>query len=334
MNLKLLLEKMPRIIYYTWGFTHRGADLTKEIKGHYFLSKNYKLGKRKDILIKIKYSFLDILQIIKMNPTVVIVDFASGFIKLIVGYMLKLFKNSKYVVDLHSAAYIDTTQQSFIVKWIEKLIIDRADLIILHNEESLTLERFSDKKTVVLESRVPEINLSEVSVNKSDTKIIVFITKFHADEPIENMLETTNLFSNNYEFYFTGNYKNYFNSQHVIKKNVTFTGFLPDDEYYKLLNSADVLIALTNREYTLVYGGREAISLNKPLIVSVNNSCKKYFNEGVLFTNNEPIDIANKIKIAIEKSKNLTNMMKLLKVEKNRLWEKRIITFKNMLKNI
>jgi glycosyltransferase involved in cell wall biosynthesis len=69
--------------------------------------------------------------------------------------------------------------------------------------------------------------------------------------------------------------------------NVTFTGFLPDDDYLKLLRGADAVMALTYEDYTLQLGGMEAVAAGKPLITSDLSFLREYFSQGTVHVPND-----------------------------------------------
>ena len=88
---------------------------------------------------------------------------------------------------------------------------------------------------------------------------------------------------------------------------------------------------LTKRDFTLLYGGRESISLEKPLVISNNKPCKSFFDKGAIFVSNDPNNIANGIKIANKNKLSLSKQMKILKKEKNEIWKYKIRDLKRKI---
>jgi glycosyltransferase involved in cell wall biosynthesis len=97
-------------------------------------------------------------------------------------------------------------------------------------------------------------------------------------------------------FYITGNTKkkpaSFFAS---VPANVTFTGFLPDQQYFGLLRAAQAVMSLTTRNYTLQGGGCEAVSLGKALITSDWPYLRELFAKGTIYVSNSSDDIRDGI---------------------------------------
>jgi glycosyltransferase involved in cell wall biosynthesis len=91
--------------------------------------------------------------------------------------------------------------------------------------------------------------------------------------------------------------------------NVRLTGFLTDEAYSSLLRSAGVIVALTLRQGTLLYGAQEAMALHKPLIVSKTSTLEAYFGGGPLFSENEPEALAALLRQALARGPELEARM-------------------------
>jgi glycosyltransferase involved in cell wall biosynthesis len=108
------------------------------------------------------------------------------------------------------------------------------------------------------------------------------------------------------QIYVTGNYKR---AKIVPEeyKEVKFTGFVPQVEYVKLLNSVDAIMTLTTRENTMQRGGSEAISVAKPLITSNTFMLKEYFISGTVFVDNNTKSIIEGVKELRNNYQNYSN---------------------------
>jgi glycosyltransferase involved in cell wall biosynthesis len=115
---------------------------------------------------------------------------------------------------------------------------------------------------------------------------MVFINTFSAEEPLTQFLEAVEHITD-IHFYITGNKKRASKVlSHEIPSNVTFTGFLPDDQYIGLLRASEAVISLTTRNHTLQRGGCEAFSIGKPLITSDWPYLREVFGEGAVYVSN------------------------------------------------
>jgi glycosyltransferase involved in cell wall biosynthesis len=87
--------------------------------------------------------------------------------------------------------------------------------------------------------------------------------------------------------------------------NVTFTGFLPDQDYLELLRGADAIMALTSEDFTLQLGGMEAVAVGKPLITSDWSFLREHFDRGTVHVANTPQSIRQGI---VEVQENLERL--------------------------
>ena len=120
----------------------------------------------------------------------------------------------------------------------------------------------------------------------SDQFNLVLINSFSDDEPLAEVLEAV-AGQPDLHLYVTGNVRKAPGGMLENKPdNVTFTGFLPDADYLKLLRGADAVMALTYEDYTLQLGGMEAVAAGKPLITSDLSFLREYFFKGTVHVPN------------------------------------------------
>jgi glycosyltransferase involved in cell wall biosynthesis len=116
---------------------------------------------------------------------------------------------------------------------------------------------------------------------------VVLINSFSDDEPLSAALEGAAGLPD-VHLYVTGDVRKAASST-LDKKppNVTFTGFLPDEDYLSLLRGTDAIMALTTEDYTLQLGGMEAVAVGKPLITSDLSFLREYFDRGTVHVSND-----------------------------------------------
>jgi len=122
----------------------------------------------------------------------------------------------------------------------------------------------------------------------------------------------------------TGNHKN--GNKRLIEtapSNIVFSGYLNEKDYQSLLYSADILMALTTQDYTLLCGAYEGVSLFKPLIISNHKDLTHYFYKGVVITNNDAQSIAQSVSTAIKSYDVLKKEMTELHAELKYNWKLR-----------
>lgn len=285
-----------------------------------------------NVLIKILYIFhffVDLFRIAGNLANTIIFELGGhSYYFLLLIKIVSLLPKTNYALDVHTCVYVENNQPVKFNKFLNK-IFHKAKIVILHNEQSLELLEIPGQK-LVLESKIPVIN-NVFQKDEATVKKIVFITRFHDDEPIAEMIDASSCFEADYQFYFTGNYKKAGFSPEDFNDNIHFTGFLPDELYLNLLINANLIIVLTTRPYTLVYGGREGLALTKPMIISDNNSNRVYFNKGVYFCDNSSSELKRLIPIVLNNEEKIVRELKELKREKELLWNERLLILNDKL---
>jgi glycosyltransferase involved in cell wall biosynthesis len=191
------------------------------------------------------------------------------------------FQNtSRYIslIDLHSGFIIPSSWKSFLLTLPFRNTLNKFDIIITHNEHIIKLlPKQAQKNTITVYD--PPLEYSCKTKMRKENFIIVFPSGGLPDEPIQ---EVTNEFNKkakhiNAVLYVTG--------PHEPRKigNVIYTGFLPRNSYLNLLCNADIVLALTSREYTVVGAAWEALYLNIPMILSMTNTLHTIFQKAGIF---------------------------------------------------
>jgi hypothetical protein len=262
-------------------------------------------------------------QVFAQNPSIVL------------SFLIVLFKKHfgyTSIIDEHNAGLFPMEGKNIFLQRIAKFIVRRADWVIVSNKAlGETCEEWGGNPLIMpdplpsLFSDTPELCANEGSNYPFK---ITFICTWSDDEPFDSVLDSARALSgSNILFYITGNSKGKVSGP--IPKNVRLTGFLKYDEYIRTLQNSNAVMVLTNRDNCLNCGAYEAVSLQKPGILSNSEDLKRYFYKGFLFTDNTPYDIVKQIKIMIEQHLEHTNNLKDLK---NELSAKQIINIK-LLKN-
>ena len=316
------------LIYYGLN-TRRGKDLSDQIKGkYYYTTINLRSGGISKVFDYIISSLRDFIFLLKWKPRVIIVEFAQSNIMLIIAHLVKfILPNTKVIPDCHTASYIQEGENIIGLTKTKKKLVDKSNAVILHNEE--TVELNLHKNQFVIESKVPKRNNKN---QNSAGKNITFITSCNPDEPFELIFDVSKLMNNEYKFLFTGNYKKLSKELLAKKpKSITGTGYLSESDYNNLINESLVLVVLTERDYTLLYGGREALAYNVPVVLSNNNSNYSFFYKGTVLVENDVNEIVKGINYAIKYRTKLKNELKELNSEKMILWDNRINKFNQYL---
>ena len=136
--------------------------------------------------------------------------------------------------------------------------------------------------------------------NELDGRVnAVFICTFGVDEPYLEVIEAARAIPDDIYIYITGKFEGKV-EQSTLPCNVKLLGFVPDDEYWLMLASADFIIDLTLRHDCLVCGAYEGVAMEKPLILSDTDALKSYFIQGCIYVKPTAHSIANGILEAVE----------------------------------
>jgi glycosyltransferase involved in cell wall biosynthesis len=150
---------------------------------------------------------------------------------------------------------------------------------------------------------------------------IAVINSFSPDEPLQATLEAAASVPEAH-FYITGDplraKKSLIANQPA---NVTFTGFLSDEEYIGLLRSVQVVMTLTTDDHTMQRGACEAIYLGKPIITSDWPILQEYFDKGTLHVDNSAQDICEATLRMQQDWRKLEQEILILQQERWQEWE-------------
>jgi hypothetical protein len=290
---------LNKTIWITWETQRRTEELSKALG-----IKLYKIIYDGNYIIRyLLLSIKTIVLLIKIRPNKVIVQNPSIVLTTVICFLEKLFRY-KIIVDRHTNFKFSSLDHPDIklriFHFLSKYTIRKADLTIITNESLRKIVNERGGNGFVLQDKIPELKLKE-KIPLRGKNNLVFIASFSGDEPIEEVMKAARLLNPDIFIYITGNYKKV--KKEFIENaptNIVFTGFLNEKDYQSLLYCADVLIALTTQEHTLLCGAYEGVSLLKPLIISNKNDLRNYFYKGVVATNNNSNSISKSIITALE----------------------------------
>jgi glycosyltransferase involved in cell wall biosynthesis len=200
-------------------------------------------------------------------------------------YTLLTFGQARFIVDAHTGALLHPWWKPF--RWLQQFIYRRALVVITTNRTLTELVQGWGVNSIALAG--PPINIPPgEAMPLSKAFNLVLINTFSPDEPLSVVLEAV-ADRPDLHLYVTGDVGKAPSSLlDATPANVTFTGFLPDDDYLKLLRGADAIIALTDEDFTLQLGGMEAVAVGKPIITSNLSFLREYFNQGTVHVPNTP----------------------------------------------
>lgn len=314
-----MTHSTPQIVYISWApYCSRSDNTARELGGKSymvyceFLGSNY-------LTILLKY-FLQMIWtlyiLVKESPDTIFVMSPPVFATVPVFFYCRLF-GKKYVVDSHTGAFVNPMWQN--VKFLQRFFCKHAAFtIVTHKKMAQIIESWQGKSVIVPDVPIEFPNYTSPAL--SNDLNITFINSFSADEPLCEVLKAAKRFKN-VNFHITGKLNE--KSKQFIKQassNIFFTDFLPNDKFYGLLKSSDVIIALTKLDNTMQRGAYEAIYFGKPVITSDWPILRENFPSGTFFVDNSVEGIVEGITSVTSDIKKFTDQAKTLRNKKIKRW--------------
>lgn len=311
-------------IWITWEKQPRNKGISDAL-GCPFYELDIKRGR----LIRYYLSILMTFKIIKTNkPDIVIAQNPSIVLAFYVIFLRSIFKY-KVVIDAHNAAIYPCEGKKPILMRLAKWLQKKANLTIITNKLVYAVVKNNGGVPVILPDRLPNLPILSTNIERDKYKI-VFICSYAEDEPYKEVIKAAELIPANVYIHITGKYQGKLKKEDM-PENVVLEGFVPDEKYIELLNSADFIMDLTLREDCLVCGAYESVSVNKPMILSDTPALKEYFYLGSIYVQPEVQAIVDGINKAIENKSKLDTEIVQLKEDINKIWSELFNDFKQQL---
>jgi glycosyltransferase involved in cell wall biosynthesis len=216
---------------------------------------------------------------------------------------------SKLAIDSHTAAFWDKKWRIFFPLF--KFISRKAILNTCHNYKNLEiLKKWKIEPALSVQFENPKYDIERLKSPLENNELnqilasaslpILMVNRFAGDDEWQTVVETARLMSEA-TFFLTGDPAL---ARPKIKKdqlpaNVVLTGYLPHEEFLKLMAGCRAVLALTSRKDTVLWSVREAMALIKPLVVTDSEALRHYFSTFAVFSRPLPEELKAKINEAI-----------------------------------
>lgn len=250
------------------------------------------------------------------------------FVSGLVVYLYCRVSGAKFVLHYHSAAF------GHMWDWalpVQTFLARRAVTNIVTNQHWADIVRSWGAHALVMVDPFLDLPQGEPFAVKPGFNV-AFVCTFAPDEPVEAVVRAAALLPEAH-FYITGDTRkkpaSFFAS---APSNVTFTGFLnPNREYPGLLRTADAIMVLSTRNYTLQLGGCEAVAVGKPLITSDWPYLREVFPKGTVYVSDSAESIRDGILAIQERYEELAKEIVTLRQESRREWDTRLGQLQEMV---
>jgi glycosyltransferase involved in cell wall biosynthesis len=328
---------IPNIVWITWEKQRRSVTLAECLGARLFvlLDQSDRIPSR-----PLRYAYLlakTVLVLVRERPSVCCCQNPSLMLAVWLGLLRPLFRY-RLVVDRHSNFNL---QRHAGLKWqvfdfLSDLSLRHADLTIVTNEFLAEYVRRAGGRAFVLQDKVPSLTEGGTK-DLGGARNIVFVCSFDEDEPVEAAIEAARGLDPSWQMFVTGNYRRHLRRLPVLQAppaTVKLTGFLGDAEYQTLLRSADVVMALTTHDHTLMCVAYEATALGKPVVASDTAAMREYFHKGFVFTDNSAASIREAISKAVREAPQLSADVGSLRSELHTDWHRRFAELLQLLRGL
>ncbi|MEW6095130.1 MAG: hypothetical protein AB1567_01195 [bacterium] len=297
-----------KIIFISWApYCSRSDNIAKKFGGKSYLVYYEIFGSNYfTIFFKYLFQFIKTMRILLKEQPDIIFTMSPPIFAVLPAYFYTKFNPAGFIIDAHTGAIIDKRfgrRALFLHKFLSKYSITT---IVTNEHLKSIINSWKAHATVINDVPVEFKEIEPITLKEGFN--LTLINSFALDEPIEIFLAAAEKLPD-INFYVTGDLRDAKRNKKKIKptpSNVKFTDFLPDDEYTALLKASDAIMVITTQDHTMQRGGYEAVSLQKPLIISNWEILRKTFYKGAVFVDNTQDGIVNgilQVKDNIEKYK-------------------------------
>jgi glycosyltransferase involved in cell wall biosynthesis len=278
-------------VWITWENQVRNRSMSKRLGVDLFVV----LSRRRRLFRYAICSVRTLAIIAKRKPSVVFVQNPSIVLTCLALAFRRILRY-RVAIDAHLAGVVSPTGNRTMQKALD-FCNRRADLVIVTNAAHQKHVESLGGRSMVCEDPLPDI-AGFLHGNSEEEKGVFLICSFDVDEPFIEVLKASQLLEREgFRLSVSGNFR-----KAGIEPSswplVTFTGFIPEHEFYSRLAKSQVVVDLTTQENCLVCGAYEAMAMKKPLVTSNTAALREFFNAGSIFVEHDAPSIAAGIQAA------------------------------------
>jgi glycosyltransferase involved in cell wall biosynthesis len=258
-----------------------------------------------------------VLVLLRRRPRVVFVQSPPSLAVPVVWVYAALF-GAHFVVDAHSDA-LDNRYWTW-PGWLHAFLARRAAATIVTNEHFAERIAGQDGRAVIIPSIPATFPVGEPPPLEGGFCIVV-VNTFASDEPLEEILAAAAAVPD-VTFYVTGDLNRPGATlPDPVPPNVRFTGYIPDESFYGLMDASQAVLCLTTRDHTMQNGACEALSMGRPIITSDWPLLRRFFHKGTVHVDADATSIRRGIGRLVEDHARYHEEILQLRAEQAREWE-------------
>lgn len=202
----------------------------------------------------------------------------------------------RLIIDAHNESVKPFAQDAAVVRQLIRLVVRRAEMVIVTNDELAEIVRANYGRPFVLPDAIPVAPPDDSRPPRCPLPVVLVICTYAADEPVVAFIETARRLVGLAEVRLTGRPPS--KAQDLLKSapdNLKPLGFLSESAYWAELRNAQCVVDLTLKPNCLVCGGYEAIAVGKSPILSDDVSGRRLFGGVATFVDNTVEGLTNAI---------------------------------------
>lgn len=226
---------------------------------------------------------------------------------------------TKFVLDVHPPSL-------FIRKWawarpLQRFTSRRAQAVLVDQERFARLFEDWGATTLVLRNPPRTIDTSSFPPRSDGSEVsFAYVGTFGADEPVEILIEAARRLPH-VHLYLLGDPEL---ASPALRRdappNVTFTGYIVAEEYWRRLHASAGVIVLTTHAHSLLGGAQDGLRVGRPLILSDQPTLREHFVAGTVFMDNSGAGLVRAIECVLEDEDRLAAEVVALREEMDARW--------------
>lgn len=258
------------------------------------------------------------------NPSIVLAFLASIY--------CRFGRSRKLVVDAHNVAIEQLTAENVLLRGLARQVLKAADLTVVTNGSLARQVVEFGGRPIVLPDPLPLTPALRPPAPVSETMRVVVIATYANDEPIAEILGAASALVGRCSFQFTGSAGRWLGrNPTVIPENVQFMGFVSEEDYWGLLNDANVVVDLTTRDACLVCGAYETLAVGRPIVLTDSDANRVLFGGIGTFTGMAAEEIACAIEAAASNYERIVANREAIQHSFREAWHRRATEFRASL---
>lgn len=277
----------PRIVWLSWLDHQRTRGIAAAF-GHEVKVWEYQSA---GLARHISLGWRTALWLARERPDAVIVQCPSIILALL-ALALRPILGFRVIVDAHNEVVQNFNfPNSRIMGFAYRVALQRANLVIVTNPSLAKQVRIKGGRPAILPDAIVPRGAFARHTHSVPFKVAV-ISTFAPDEPIDEIVGAARKLGAAYRFSMTGKLGDRARKIEASKPaSLVLTGFLSDEDYWRLLEDSDLVVDLTLKPSCLVCGAYEALSIPRPLVLSDDAESRRWFGDAALYTANSTADL-------------------------------------------